>query len=393
MIEILEKKNCCGCTACFNICPQKCISMQPDEEGFSYPVIDKNQCIDCGLCEKACPILNYNPIEGKEPTAYVVRTKNKKDLRRSTSGGFSTPLAQWFFNNGGSVWTASYDKDWNVIHKEFTSDGIEFAKTRGSKYVQSYLGDAYTKIQEGLENNRRICFIGTTCQVYGLKQFLKKDYQKLVTVDLVCHGTPSPKLWGKYIKYQMKKYGSKITEINFRHKTYGYHSGTMMLTFENGKKYTGSARVDYMLKSFFSEISSRPSCYACKFKDLNRVSDFTIYDCWHMGELLEKKDDDKGYTNLVVQSNKGSEILKEIATAYEIFPVDIEKAIALDGIMVRNSAIPHKDRKDFYIDLDEHGIDSHIQKYIKITNKDRILESIKGIAFKCGFIGILRKMR
>lgn len=393
MIEITDKVKCCGCTACFNICLKKCISMQPDTEGFLYPIVDKKQCVNCGLCEKVCPILNYKPIEEKTPAAYVIRTKNQNDLMQSTSGGFSTPLAQWFFSKGGSVWTASYDDNWNVVHREFTKDDVDFSKTRGSKYVQSYLGDTYTKIQDELKKGRWVCFIGTTCQVYGLKEFLKKDYENLITVDLVCHGTPSPKLWEKYIDFQTKKYNSRITDINFRNKTYGYHSGTMMLKFENGKKYTGSARVDYMLKSFFSEIASRPSCYTCKFKQLNRVSDYTVFDCWHMGELLGKKDDDRGYTNLLVHTDKGGELLKEIAAAYEIFQVDAEKAIALDGIMVRNSATPHKDRASFYTDLDAHEMDEHIQKYIKVTSKDRLLESIKGIAYKGGLMATLRKIK
>ena len=191
MIEITDKVKCCGCTACFNICPKKCISMQPDKEVFLYPIVDKKQCVNCGLCEKVCPILNYKTIEKKIPAAYVIRTKNQNDLMQSTSGGFSTPLAQWFFSKGGSVWTASYDDNWNVVHREFTKDDVEFSKTRGSKYVQSYLGDTYTKIQDELKKGRWVCFIGTTCQVYGLKAFLKKDYENLITVDLVCHGTPS----------------------------------------------------------------------------------------------------------------------------------------------------------------------------------------------------------
>ncbi|MHA3675701.1 Coenzyme F420 hydrogenase/dehydrogenase, beta subunit C-terminal domain [Faecalibacterium sp. PGM34] len=393
MIEITDKRECCGCTACFNACPSKCISMRPDEEGFLYPVVNKVQCVNCGVCEKVCPISNYKPIEGKTPVAYVVRTKNQNDLMQSTSGGFSTPLAQWFFSKGGSVWTASYDNDWNVVHREFTKDDAEFSKTRGSKYVQSYLGDVYTKILDELKEERWVCFIGTTCQVYGLKQFLRKDYERLITVDLVCHGTPSPKLWKKYIDYQTQKYNSQIEEINFRNKTYGYHSGTMMLKFENGKKYTGSARVDYMLKSFFSEISSRPSCYDCRFKQLNRVSDYTVFDCWHMGELLEREDDDKGYTNLLVHTSKGEKLLKELAPYYDIVPVDTEKAILFDGIMVCNSATPHKSREYFYEDLDEHGLDEHIQKYIKVTTKDRLLESIKGIAYKCGLMETLRKIK
>ena len=163
----------------------------------------------------------------------------------------------------------------------------------------------------------------------------EKKYETLVTVDLVCHGTPSPKLWDKYLEYQKNNYHSEIEDISFRNKTYGYHSGTMRIQFKNGKTYYGSARVDPMLRSFFKEISSRPSCYQCYFKNLERCSDFTIYDCWHADQLVVGlADDDKGYTNLIVQSKKGEQVLEKIKQDFDIYPVDTERAIALDGIML-----------------------------------------------------------
>lgn len=394
MISILDKTKCCGCTACYNNCPKQCISMRPDEEGFLYPAIDERQCLNCGLCENVCPVLNHSVDNNRKlPIAYIIRTNSQKDLSESTSGGFSTPLAKWIFQQRGSVWTAGYDENWNVIHREYKRDDEEFKKTRGSKYVQSRLGGCFSKIRNELDEGMPVCFIGTTCQVYGLKQFLKKEYDNLITVDLVCHGTPSPKLWRKYLDYQTEKYGSKIEKINFRNKTYGYHSGTMKLIFENGKTYTGSARVDYMLKSFFSEISSRPSCYSCAFKHENRISDFTVFDCWHMGELLDKKDDDRGYTNLLIHSDKGKKILHRILSEYTVFPVDAKKAIELDGIMVNHSATPHPERDEFYTDLDKQNLKEHIQKYIKVTTKDKILESVKGIAYRMGLMKILRNLK
>ena len=171
--------------------------------------------------------------------------------------------------------------------------------------MQSDLTDCFATIKRYLEQGTTVCFVGTTCQVYGLKKFLRKKYETLVTVDLVCHGTPSPKLWDKYLEYQKNNYHSEIEDISFRNKTYGYHSGTMRIQFKNGKTYYGSARVDPMLRSFFKEISSRPSCYQCYFKNLERCSDFTIYDCWHADQLVVGlADDDKDYTDCTIQERR-----------------------------------------------------------------------------------------
>lgn len=195
-------------------------------------------------------------------------------------------------------------------------------------------------------------FVGTTCQVYGLKRFLKKEYQNLFTIDLVCHGTPSPKLWRKYVKYQAEKYGSSIKQISFRNKTYGYHSGTMKILFGNGKAYYGSARVDYMLKSFFSEIASRPSCYNCPYKFVNRCSDFTIYDCWHAADLVN-----------------------------------------LDGIMIKKQPMKNPKRDEFYTDLDDHTLKAHIQKYIPVTRKDMLIEKSKIIFYRTGMMRVIKKVK
>ena len=238
-----------------------------------------------------------------------------------------------------------------------------------------------------------VCFIGTTCQVNGLKSFLLRDYEGLITVDLVCHGVPSPKLWSKYLNYQRNKYHSEIKKISFRNKTYGYHSGTMKICFSNGKTYCGSARVDYMLRSFFKEIASRPSCYQCVFKTINRCSDYTIYDCWHASQLvLDLEDDDKGYTNVIVQSEKGKELLEQIKDAYEIFPVDTEKAVKLDGVMVENSAVPHEKRNEFYKDIDEKTLPEKVQQFIPITWKDQFIEKSKAVVYKAGVYQIIKNV-
>lgn len=395
MIQITDKTKCCGCTSCANACPKEAISMLADEEGFFYPVVDKVQCIDCGICRKVCPIENKPATSETVLESYVLRTKDSNVLIDSTSGGFITPLATYVLEHQGVICAASYDKEFKVKHiiwGKHVGGGYNLSNIRGSKYVQSSLDDCFTKIKRYLEDERMVCFVGTTCQVAGLKAFLRKKYDQLITVDLVCHGTPSPKLWDKYLNYQKNKYHSEILEISFRNKTYGYHSGTMKIRFANGKTYYGSARVDYMLKSFFNEIASRPVCYQCPFKMLERCSDFTIYDCWHATELVSGlKDDDRGYTNVIVQSEQGKHLLKQISDRYELYQTDTKKAIALDGIMVMNSAKSHVRRSEFYVGIDERTMDEQIQKFIPVKMTDILIERGKIIFFRLGIYQIAKK--
>ena len=168
----------------------------------------------------------------------------------------------------------------------------------------------------------------------------------------------------------------------------------MKIEFANGKIYYGSARVDYMLKSFFREISSRPICYQCPFKQVERCSDLTIYDCWHFSDLVEGvKDDDKGYTNVIVQSEKGAEILKALSDKVEIYQVDTQRAIELDGVMVTKPAVPHPKRKAYYKDLDKETLPQHIKKFIPVTKKDILIEKSKLILYKTGILKVLRKLK
>lgn len=397
MIQILDKKKCCGCTSCANACPKAAISMLPDEEGFLYPKVNINLCIDCGICNKVCPVEHKPLPTNGNLKSYALRIKENEVLMGSTSGGFVTPLVKYVLAHNGVVCAASYDKAFKVKHTivERTFEGGEddLSLIRGSKYVQSSLDDCFVKIKEYLEQDRMVCFVGTTCQVAGLKAFLHKDYEQLITVDLVCHGTPSPKLWDKYLDYQKEKYHSEIREVSFRNKTYGYHSGTMKICFANGKTYYGSARVDYMLKSFFSEIASRPICYQCPFKTLERCSDFTIYDCWHAAQLVPGlEDDDKGYTNVIVQSEKGFNVLMQIRDSYEMYPVDTKKAVELDGIMVTCAAKPHPKRSEFYVGIDGRTMLEQVQKYIPVNLKDRAIESMKGLLYRMGIFQVAKKV-
>ena len=391
-----DKVDCCGCTACYNVCPKNAIEMKADFEGFLYPEIDNEKCIKCGACDRVCPIKQFKEPEKGFLKTVSLRTKDEKVLESSTSGGFTTPLLEYCIKRGGIVCCASYSEDFKVKHIVIEGEKKlqnEIERIRGSKYVQSDLSNVFKQIKEYLQLKKLVCFIGTTCQVTGLTTYLGKKYENLIMVDVVCHGTPSPMLFDKYLDYQRKKYDSEIRKINFRSKTYGYHSGTMVIEFENGKVYSGSARVDYMLKSFFKEISSRPSCYDCKFKTKKRVSDFTIFDAWHAGELGGFHDDDKGYTNVIIHSEKGLRILSEIKDAYEIHEVDSDLAVKYDGIMVTKSATPHQNRNDYYTKLSENQLDDHISSFIPITKMDYVLEKSKLIFYKIGLTKALQKLK
>lgn len=393
MIEITKKnrEKCCGCTACANICPKSAITMKEDEEGFLYPIVDKEKCIQCGLCDQVCPVIHQKQKEF-HPKSYAIRVKDKCELETSTSGGFFTPIAKQVLKENGLVIGVAYGADLRVEHIVISNKELDkLALLRGSKYVQSYLGDMFRKVKKFLEDGKTVLFSGTPCQINGLMNFLKKDYENLITIDLICHGVPSPKLWKQYVAYQEKKNKSKIKQVAFRNKTYGYHSGTMKIVFENGKKYYGSARVDYMLKSFFTEISSRPACYDCAFKTKYHVSDFTIYDCWNASKLVKNlDDDDKGYTNVMVNTKKGQELLKQVEEQIEIYETNLEQAIQLDGPMVEKSAIPNENRDEFYKELNQSGIENTIKQYIPVSNKDKIIEHSKKILYKAKLLDKLK---
>lgn len=379
MINIIDEKKCCGCTACENACPQKCIKMIEDREGFLYPQVDTQRCIDCHLCEKVCPVLNPVNLPQGELKTYVVRDKRKDILKNSTSGGVITSIMEYVLQQHGVVYGVIMDDDRVVKHIRI--DDIDDPKLRmipGSKYVESEIRGIFRQVKTDLDASRPVCFSGTPCQVAGLKAFLRKDFENLITVDVVCHGNPSPLFWKRYVAYQEKRYGSRITEAKFRSKTYGYHSGSMRLTFANGKKYVGSVRVNLFLKAFFEDLCSRPSCYDCAFKHAHRVSDLTIYDSWHAGELANLKDDDKGYTNVIIQSEKGWKLFNVISQCLDVYETDTEKAIALDGIMVRNCVEWNERRDTFFVDLEQtDNLEQHCKKYFRISAKDYLIERVK----------------
>lgn len=375
MIQITDKTQCCGCSACANACPVQCISMQPDEDGFRYPRADAARCINCGLCERVCPFINrYDPGDEKPLAACVARNRDREILERSSSGGFFFALCKVILSQQGVVYGAAFDENKRVVHMraEREEDCLRFL---GSKYVQSGIEGIFPRVKADLADGRTVCFSGTPCQVEGLHRFLGRDYSNLILVDIVCHGVASETVWRAYLDYEEDRHGGKVEQIAFRSKKYGYQSSTMMLSFGDRAIYE-TARVNPYTKLYYSNIALRPSCYHCAVKTEKRVSDFTIYDCWN-AETLIGRDDNKGYTCLVIQSEKGEKLLPELSAYLELNAVKLEDMIPRNGGHMTHSTKYNPNREAFYREFREKGFKAAFDRYLKVSSKDQVVEIIK----------------
>lgn len=383
MITLKSKEECCGCTACKSICPQKAIKMIEDKEGFLYPVIDKERCVQCGLCDKVCPILKK--LEKREEISslgYIVNHKENEIRKQSTSGGAFTAIAKYVIEKDGIVYGANFDEEFNVVHSGVRTVE-ELEKFRGSKYVQSNLQNTFEEIKGQLENKEMVCFSGTPCQVEGLKKFLRKDYENLVTVDIVCHAVPSPKLFRKYLKYIKEKEldNEKIINVSFRNKDkYGYQYSLMKVEGKTKKYYRG-VESDPYYRAFFNNISDRPSCYSCKFRDKNRVSDFTIWDCFIAEEFDKAMDDNLGTTRMLIHTNKGKEIFEEIKEDFIYQPIETNKLTA-DVKEIRESIKINPIREEFFKELDQLEPSILFEKYFPDTFKVKLERTTRRILVK-----------
>ena len=340
MIEIRDKQDCCGCWACANACPKQCLTMEEDAEGFRYPHIDMDRCIDCGRCEQVCPIIHATPDTPKPQRAYLLQHKDAKVLAESTSGGAFTAIATYVIEKGGVVFGAAYNEAFEVVHTY--TDSIEgLKKFRNSKYVQSRMGDAYKDAQRFLKEGRWVCFSGTPCQLEGLIRYLRKPYDHLVTVDLVCHAITSPKVFRMYVDQKKEETRGQVENILFRDKTpYGYKYSTMSV-YSGGKQvYSEGVETDVMLRSFFTHINVRPSCYDCKFKKRYRMTDLTIWDCFDVYKFSKKLDNDKGVTRILAHTDQANTLMAGLADQATIVEIDADKAVEGVRELVHSVKVP-----------------------------------------------------
>ena len=228
MITIKDKSLCAGCSACANICPKKCIEMVADDRGFLYPSVNVSECVQCGLCNKICPFLNPKEVR-EDKNAYAAYYKDESVRGLSSSGGLFGCLAEDILNQNGVVFGAAFADDFKSIKHIGIERKEDLPKLYGSKYLQSVIGDSYKSAENYLKADRLVLFVGTSCQISGLKAYLRKDYNNLLTIDVICHGAPSPLVWRDYVAEKEQKYGSKIVGANFRNKRFGWGKSVLLL--------------------------------------------------------------------------------------------------------------------------------------------------------------------
>lgn len=371
---------CSGCGACANICPKNCIEMKADSEGFLYPNINIENCINCSLCEKVCPVLHEykgNAV-GK---AYACINKDEAIRLESSSGGVFTPIAEDVIAKNGVVFGAELDSDFTVRHEEVkTIDGL--SKLRGSKYVQSNVGDSYKKIKKLLDDGELVLFTGTPCQISGLKMFLGKNYENLILQDIICHGVPSPKVWDIYKKYRIKsEHGSPIQRMSFRHKKYGWKTFSVLFKFLNNTEYIKTFPNDLYMRAFLSDACLRPSCYNCHSKSLNRQSDITLADFWGIENVCPEMFDDKGTSLVFINSEKGALIFDSIKDKLAYKEVDINEAVKYNVSAHKSVALPPY-RKKFFGYIQKYDFDIAVKKVLKTSVFKRAFNKLKRTAKK-----------
>ena len=376
-ISIKHKEACCGCTACQQICPKHCIKMVEDEEGFLYPKPSQNQCVDCGLCEKVCP--EINPLDGCVPLGCdAAKSKGQEIRRESSSGGMFSLIADYVLAQDGVVFGAKFDENWQVV-MDYTEKKEGLKKFRGSKYVKCYIGDSYAQVKHFLSVGRKVLYTGFSCQIAGLRKYLRHDYNNLLLVDYLCHGAPSPLLWKKYLEEISCHNISSLTNISFRNKKRGWKKFSMSI--EKGDEILTDSifSENVYMKAFLADISLRPSCYHCVARNGHSGSDITIGDHWAIRDIDSSFDDDEGVSLVLVNTLRGAKIFDKLDVICE--PTDFESSKKWNGAFYERTE-EHLHRKRFFRKLTYRtDISSLIEEELKITlwdhMKKRLLKVIK----------------
>lgn len=337
---------CTGCKCCEAACPKGAITFAADEEGFLFPVINPEKCIDCHLCQKRCPqSFNLFHIDFQRIALGMI-TKEQKLLKKSASGGVFSTLALSVIRNGGVVVGCAYDEQLVARHI-IVDNEYELPKLLSSKYVQSDTGGIFVKVKEILESGKFVLFSGTGCQIAALKSYLHKAYDNLITADIICHGVSSPLLFKKYTEWLSKKYGSKVTSINFRSKQPKGWGQTLQINTETGKSFGKNTKKHYVFgrcdpyyKAYLAGKLHRYACYKCRYNGTYRASDFTMGDFWNILKSHPTFYNYWGVSEVIVNTQQGYDFLKKHISLFEILHTDIATCEAGNANLTRPENMP-----------------------------------------------------
>lgn len=391
MIDIKNKVDCCGCNACGDVCAHHAITCKTDNEGFWYPEVDKDKCSDCHLCEKVCPVINAEELKKNDyttPKCVAAIHKNLEVRFDSTSGGMFSALAEKIYKEGGYVGGAIYTEEWGV--KFYISDNKDdLPALRSSKYLQSNSEGMYTQVKDLLRANKKVLICALPCQIAALKAFLRKDYENLITVDLICRYINSPMAYRKYLDTLEKEYGSKVVYIKAKNKELGWRKLTHKVVFKNDKTYYGTIADDIFMKASMKlNCLSRPSCYECKFKDFPRYGDITIGDYW-IERSKSSLDDDTGTSIVLLNSKKGeaffADVRKKLKSEDVPFTSIVKGNPALYKSLPKSSVnrdefFQRIQKEDFRYVVDSMAVDYEKKKATAWTKIKYILKPCKQIA-------------
>ena len=395
MIQINDKSHCCGCTACVQRCPKQCITLSEDEEGFLYPKVDVTNCIECGLCEKVCPVLHQGTPKFPD-VCYAAINPNEKVRKESSSGGIFTAIASAVLKEGGVVFGARFDTDWSVMH-DYTETYEGLAAFRGSKYLQSRIGNSFRQTEDFLKSGRKVLFTGTPCQIAGLRRYLRKDYPNLLAMDFICHGVPSPLVWQQYLQGIRKKHSDiKISQIYFRDKTVGWKK--FSLTINQIKKQEEITVLsepfpqNIYMQGFLKDIYLRPSCYSCAAKSMKSGSDLTIGDFWGIGRYGKpfKHDTMKGVSLVLANTTQGEAALQELKDCF-VEERTLEEAL-IENHNLKSVSVLNPYRKSIISDFlnPDISLQAIATKYKLV---DRSMKArVKTVATRLGLFSIVKRM-
>ncbi len=324
--EICDHALCTGCQTCRLACPKDCISMKQAADGFYYPSIDEEKCISCGKCQAVCPVANRYKDDGQEPLCFIAVNKDEDILRVSSSGGVFHEIAERVLGESGVVFGAAFDKKQHVeiVACDSSEDLI---KLHGSKYVQADVLDTYKEAEKNLKAGKKVLFSGTPCQIGGLYAYLEQEYENLITVDVICHGVPSPKAWEEYKDSVEKEYGARAKKVNFRCKDTGWREFSLNFLLEDGRTFKEKTTENLYLRAFITHLIVRPSCYMCSYKQIHRQADITLGDFWAINKCNNMIDDDKGMSVVFLHSSKGRILFDLIKTHFRFEEIDFSRAV------------------------------------------------------------------